>query len=67
MVSVVVVELLVLFLWVLLSLVLVAVVVVVGLSMLLNIGGQDVTREIGEAKKQSILAGQMLATLARSM
>ena len=41
-------------------------VVVVGLSMLLNIGCQDVTKEIGEAKRQSVLAGQMLATLARS-
>jgi hypothetical protein len=27
---------------------------------------KDVTKEIGEAKRQSVLAGQMLATLARS-
>ncbi len=42
-------------------------VVVVGLSTLLHIGCQDVTRELGEAKRQSTLAGQMLATIARAM
>jgi hypothetical protein len=41
--------------------------VVVGLSTLLHNGCQDVTRELGEAKRQSTLAGQMLATLARAM
>jgi hypothetical protein len=67
-VSVVVVELLVLFVWVSLFLVFVGGgVVVVWLSTLLHIGCQDVTRELGEAKRQSTLAGQMLATIARAM
>ncbi len=73
MVSVVVVEVLVSLVWVSLFIVLVvvAVVVVAGLSMFINISGlcgccQDLGREISDAKKQSILAGQMLATLAKA-
>jgi hypothetical protein len=72
-VSVVVVELWVSLVWVPLFIVLVvvAVEVVAGLSMFLHIGGlceccQDLGREISDAKKQSILAGQMLATLAKA-